>query len=342
VLTGSNTYGGTTTISAGTLQIGPGGALGPNTVTNNSVLQVNRPDSFTLGNSVSGSGALVQTGTGTLIVTGNNSYSGGTRVNAGNVAFSSANSIPGSGKITISGPGAVNVSGAFSTVSGWLNSNEISTASNGALALALVGTSNESINIGNYSQLSLGAASPGTTYSGVLTPAGSTYYLGGGGGTLTFTPNLTGARSLVVDNPGTVVLSGSNTYSGGTTVTNGTLKIVNPSSLPVGSLNVGSNLGAFGLGASPLVLSGTSSTLGSDLNSLPVLTNDTAGVDPSSGLLAANSLSRNPAAVASADANAVPEPGALALAACGFTLVCGFAGRARSQRAVSVERGRSA
>ena len=248
VLLGSNTYGGGTTITAGTLQIGPGGTLGPNTVTDNSVLQMNRPDSFTLSNSVSGSGALVQNGTGTLILTGTNSYSGGTRVNAGNVAFSSTSSIPpGSGTITINGPGAVNVSGAFSTVTGWLNSTKVSTASNGALAL--VGTSSESITMGSYSQLSLGAALPGTTYSGVLTPAGSTYYLGGGGGTLTFTPNLTGARSVVVENPGTVVLSGSNTYSGGTTVTNGTLKILNPSSLPAGSLSVGSDLGAFGLSA---------------------------------------------------------------------------------------------
>ena len=57
VLLGSDTYSGITTISAGTLQIGPGGTLGPNAVADNSVLQVNRPDSFTLSNSVSGSGA---------------------------------------------------------------------------------------------------------------------------------------------------------------------------------------------------------------------------------------------------------------------------------------------
>ena len=77
-------------------------------------------------------------------------------------------------------------------MTGWLNGGKINTASNGGLAL--IGTSNESINMAGYPLLSLGAALPGTTYSGVLTPAGTTYYLGGGGGTLTFTPNLTGAE----------------------------------------------------------------------------------------------------------------------------------------------------
>ena len=202
----------------------------------------------------------------------------------------------------------MDVLGAFSTVTAWLNSGKISTSSNGALALALIGSSNENINMGSYSQLSLGAALPGTVYSGVLTPAGSTYYLGGGGGKLTFTPNLTGARSLVVDNPGTVVLSGSNTYTGGTTVNGGTLKILSPSSIPGGNLNVGSNLAAFGLSASPLVLSDTPSTLDSDLSGLPVLTSDTAGIDPSSGLPTLRNSAANPALPASGGVNAVPEP----------------------------------
>ncbi len=309
VLMGGDTYSGITTISAGTLQIGPGGTLGPNNVADNSVLQVNRPDFFTFSNSVSGSGVLVQSGTGTLILTGTNSYSGGTRVNAGNAAFSSFNSIPGSGTIFVNASGAVNVSGAYSTVSGWLFSTKISAASNGALAL--IGTSNESINMAGYPQLSLGATSPGTTYSGVLTPAGSTYYLGGGGGTLTFTRNLTGAKSLVVENPGTVVLTGSNTYSGSTTVNGGTLKVLSPSSIPGGNLNVGSNLAAFGISAPTLVLSDTSSTLGSDLSGLTVLTADTAGIDPLSGLPALGNSTGNPVVPAAGGLNAVPEPGTL-------------------------------
>jgi autotransporter-associated beta strand protein len=203
-----------------------------------------------ISGNVSGAGGLTLTGAGTTLLSGSNSYAGGTSVNAGNLVFASPSSIPGSGTILISGSGALNVTGAYSTVGGWLASGKISSASNGALALTA--SSNENINMAGYPQLSLGAASPGTTYSGVLTPAGSTYYLGGGGGSLTFTPNLTGARSLVVDNPGTLILTGTNTYTGGTTVTDGTLKITSPASIPGGSLNVGNNLAAFGLSAPPL------------------------------------------------------------------------------------------
>jgi len=335
LMNSGNSYGGITTISAGTLQIGPGGALGPNYVADNSVLQLNRPDSFVLTNSISGSGVLVQSGMGTAILAGTNSYGGGTRIVAGNLAVSSINSIPASGTVLISQGGALNASGAYSTITGWLNSGRINTASNGAVALALGSTSNETINMSSpvsYPQLSLGAIS-NTTYSGVLTPAGSTYYLGGGGGKLTFTPNLSGSRSLVVGGPGTVVLTGSNTYTGSTTVSNGTLKILSPSSIPGGNLNVGSNLAAFGASAPTLVLSGTPSTLDSDLSGLQVLSSDPAGTDPTNGLSALNSSSANPASVASTDVNAVPEPGAivLLLTAGGCTLIYGAARRARTR-----------
>ena len=68
-LTGANTYTGTTTISAGILSVGAGGAtgtLGTGAVVNNGTLQVNRSDgTFTLANDISGTGALIKTSAGT-------------------------------------------------------------------------------------------------------------------------------------------------------------------------------------------------------------------------------------------------------------------------------------
>ena len=108
-------------------------------------------------------------------------------------------------------------------MTGWLGSNDLNTASAGALALT--GTSSETINMSGYTSLSLGA-SGAATYSGALTPAGSTYRLGGGGGTLTFASALTGSRSLAITGPGTVVLTTTaNTYSSGTTITSGALQL---------------------------------------------------------------------------------------------------------------------
>lgn len=85
-LTGANTYSGLTTISAGTLSIGAGGTsgqLGSGGVTNNSALIFNRSDALTATNLISGTGTLEKLGTGTLTLTGANSYSGLTTISNG-------------------------------------------------------------------------------------------------------------------------------------------------------------------------------------------------------------------------------------------------------------------
>ena len=84
-LTGDNTYTGTTTISAGTLQIGNGGTSGSivGDVSDNGVPAINRSDAVTMGGVISGTGTLAKSGAGTLILTGENTYGGGTTISAG-------------------------------------------------------------------------------------------------------------------------------------------------------------------------------------------------------------------------------------------------------------------
>lgn len=85
ILTGANSYIGGTTIAAGTLQIGNGGAGGSllGNISNNGALVFNRSGSLTFDGLVSGTGTLTQAGPGTLVLTGNHSYSGGTSISAG-------------------------------------------------------------------------------------------------------------------------------------------------------------------------------------------------------------------------------------------------------------------
>ena len=85
-LAGNNTYSGTTTITNGALRIGQGGtsgALGLGTVTNNGILIFDRSDALTTANTINGSGSVVQQGAGTTTLTGPNTYTGTTAIDAG-------------------------------------------------------------------------------------------------------------------------------------------------------------------------------------------------------------------------------------------------------------------
>ena len=84
------TYLGGTFISSGTLQLGTNGTAGwlppqpiATPLTNNGTLAFNRSDTNTYAASITGSGGLRQSGSGTTILTGSNSFSGTVNINAG-------------------------------------------------------------------------------------------------------------------------------------------------------------------------------------------------------------------------------------------------------------------
>src|SRR5439155_23193514 len=109
------------TIGAGTLQIGAGGvagALGSGNVTDNGSLVFNLASNATVFGAISGTGGLSQTGSGTLILAGTDTYSGGTTIAAGTLRV-------GPGGL---GSGAVvdNATLAFSLSSSATQSNPIS------------------------------------------------------------------------------------------------------------------------------------------------------------------------------------------------------------------------
>ncbi len=121
ILSGTNTYTGATTISAGTLQIGAGGTSGAisstSGITNNGTLAINRSDALTVSTIISGTGALRKDGAGTLALTGNNTYTGSTTISAGTLAIT-ANALPLTTKLIIDG-GVVNLTGSTTIASLW-------------------------------------------------------------------------------------------------------------------------------------------------------------------------------------------------------------------------------
>ncbi len=129
---------------------------------------------------ISGAGGLGKAGSGTLTLSGANSYTGTTTISAGTLAYGASNVIA-SGAVTVSG-GTLNIGTYSDTV--------------GAVTLT-------------------GGGITGTT--GVL--AGSSYAVESG----SISAILGGSGTLTKSTAGTVTLTGSNAYTGLTTVSAGTL-----------------------------------------------------------------------------------------------------------------------
>jgi autotransporter-associated beta strand protein len=84
----NNTNTGTTTIQAGTLEVGSGGttgSLGSGPVVNNASLVFNRSNPVTFSNPISGTGSVTKLGASEVNILADNSYTGGTTISAGSL-----------------------------------------------------------------------------------------------------------------------------------------------------------------------------------------------------------------------------------------------------------------
>ncbi len=233
-LSGANTYSGPTTVLAGNLNVTPGGTLGggsaPLTVSTSGIVDlgnnilnvgavivtagtiqngtlsapsfaINNSGTVTISASLAGSGGLSKTLAGTTILSGANAYTGATTISDGTLRISADNNLgaaPG-----VATPGSLTINGATlaATASFSLNSNRG----------AAIGSSGATIDI-----------APGAvvSYGGVMADA----------------PSQSG--TLIKIDTGELDFGGSNTYSGGTTVSAGTLGVTNVSGSGTGTGSV--------------------------------------------------------------------------------------------------------
>ncbi|MFA9438637.1 autotransporter outer membrane beta-barrel domain-containing protein [Uliginosibacterium sp. sgz301328] len=295
ILSANNTYTGGTLISGGTLQIGNGGTTGDvvGDIVDNGVLVVNRSDTKSIQGVISGSGRLVQGGTGTLVLAADNNYAGGTSIDAGTLqlgdggtagsvvgdvhnnsvlAFNRsdevaiASAIDGNGSVQQIGPGKTILTGANTYLGGTTVSAGSLQVGNGGTTGQIFGDilNNGTVILDRSDDLVYTGSISGTgntikngagtmvvtgtgSYTGGTTINAGVLQLGNGGTSGSVIGNIVDNAALVVDRSdslllhnaisgsgrfeqagtGTTVLEADNTYGGGTTISNGTLQIGN-------------------------------------------------------------------------------------------------------------------
>ena len=251
ILANNNNWTGGTTINAGTLQIGNGGATGqvnPNSeITNNSTLVFNSTGAFALSAPIDGTGQVIKRGSGQLKLLGANTYTGGTTIDAGGVLqICSGNQGAIAGNITNNGSltfvrqdnGVFGVAGVISgtgSVAQDVNNTQPgdTTLSNnctytggtfirgGGIILGDGVTPGFGMIVGNVTftnspvsddaKILMFNRPDNVTFGGVISGAGST--VGGNQG------------QLVQAGTGVLTLTANNTYVGSTVISNGVLQV---------------------------------------------------------------------------------------------------------------------
>ncbi|EHG9933979.1 fibronectin-binding autotransporter adhesin ShdA [Salmonella enterica] len=224
IVTGDNTYSGGTTITGGILAAKDAASLGSGDVdiAENAKLELSQG---TLDNNVTGEGQIVKSGSDELIVTGANDYSGGTTISGGTLIADHADSL---------GIGAVANSGVLQVGEG-----ELENTLSGTGSLVKTGTGELTLNGDND-------YSGGTTIDDGVLIADNADSLGSGDidnsgvlqvGEGELKNTLSGTGSLVKIGTGELTLNGDNDYSGGTTISDGTLIANHADSLGTGAID---------------------------------------------------------------------------------------------------------
>jgi fibronectin-binding autotransporter adhesin len=183
-------------------------------------------NSATLGGAITGTGPLTKTGAGTLTLTAANTYSGSTAISAGTLQAGALNAFSSASAHTVASGAALDLAGFNQTIG--------SLAGAGTVA-----------NTGAGATLTTGGDNTSTTFSGVIQDGA-------------------GATSLTKVGTGTFTLSGANTYSGGTLLAAGTLRLENNQALGTGALTTTGSVVDYAAGvtiANPIIVNSNTTQL---------------------------------------------------------------------------------
>ena len=256
--------GGVININAGTFEIGSSGRIASagaatgefaNAINNSGIFKHNSTLDQTVSGVISGTGAVVKDSTGTLSLTGQNTYTGSTTVSGGILSLTTGQIYSNLGwqnrSITINGGGLVEVGG-------WADGDVTNSqagfgqlsfaASNIVVDNATIRYTGSSTNGNSDRGFTIGAGgatleaegsndfvlNQGRGFGVVSSAAGTLTLSGSQNGT--FNLQLGGSGGLVKDDAGTWTVNNSNTYTGGTTLNTGTLVLGSATAAGTGTI----------------------------------------------------------------------------------------------------------
>ncbi|HEY3898079.1 MAG TPA: NF038122 family metalloprotease [Chthoniobacter sp.] len=188
------------------------------------------PITLAVGGNVSGGFMLTKQGTGTLILSGTNSYAGGTTISDGTLQTASAGALPTGHDVTMNG-GTLDINGQTPSIGNLTFGDGVtavigsvidSAATKGSLTLGGNITYTGTLDGGSY------FFDVGTLAANVTLASGTHHITTADTGIaanydLVISGNMSGTGGISKDGVNYIALTGANTYSGATAITNGWL-----------------------------------------------------------------------------------------------------------------------
>jgi len=319
ILSGDNSYTGTTTISAGTLQVGNDGAtgtlgLGPVSIASGATLRIDRTGTLEIPNDIGGSGSVLlhcPSVSHIVRLTGDNTFGGEVRITGGTLRVTDAAQLGAGAKNIVvntvssalrldGSAGDVVLPAEFSIITSSDSGAIIHEAGNnvieGPLTLAAGGGNTRIISTAGTLTLN-GTITPNTTARTLdLRGAGT----GAINGHILDAAAPNALAGITKSEAGTWTLNGNNSITGNTTVSGGSLFVNGQHTTSAVSVSSGATLGGRGSIIAPITVNGTLSP-GDGIGTLQ--SNSSIAFGPTARVrweLGANSLSGDQAVAAGA------------------------------------------